>query len=151
MSMQTTSGKSNHAAAAAMIRAELKRRGFKCSVTSESYSMGNSVRVRIVGDLMPATVKAINAYCDQFQYGHFDGMIDCYEYSNRRDDLPQSKYVHVEIEYSEAIKSEVKAYLANIGNMEDYERRNLEWPVLNGSWGSFWTKRKPHVRAEVQP
>ena len=29
----------------------------------------------------------------QFCYGHFDGMIDSYEYSNSRNDIPQVQFI----------------------------------------------------------
>jgi hypothetical protein len=129
---------SNHAAAAAAIRAELKRHGIRARVTSESFSMGDAVRVRIQQDVLPAVREAIEAFAGQYQYGHFDGMQDLYEYSNRRDDLPQVKYVSVSVDYSDALIEAAKAYAG-----EAY------WPAINGRWGDFWRDRKPRVRLEV--
>lgn len=83
-----------HAAAAAMIRKHIKSLGIAAKVTSESYAGGNSVRVS-VQDLDPATTKKIEEFANQFQYGHFDGMQDLYEYSNSRNDIPQVKFVFV--------------------------------------------------------
>ena len=77
-----------HAKAAKMIRQELKKHGIKATVKSESYSMGSSINIRIMQDLLPAAIKQIKEFADQFQQGHFNGMEDIYEYSNSRDDLP---------------------------------------------------------------
>lgn len=138
---------SNHAAAAAAIRAQLKKAGIKARVRSRSFSMGDAVDVDIYADLMPAARKEVEAFVDQFQYGHFDGSDDSYRYSNHRDDLPQVKYAHVNVHYSEEILAAVREYVAGIQGIEEYRRHTYEWPVLNGSWGDFWRDRKPRVRA----
>lgn len=80
------------AAAAKAIRKELKTAfpGVSFSVKSEAYSMGTSVNVYWTDG---PTSKEVNSIIGKYQYGHFDGMIDCYEYSNRREDLPQVKFV----------------------------------------------------------
>lgn len=87
----------NHTAAAKLIRAEIKKRGIKASVRSKSYAGGESITVRIETDMTPAAREAIEAFCSQFQAGHFDGMTDSYDYSNRRSDLPQVRHVFVEV------------------------------------------------------
>lgn len=81
-----------HAAAAKMIRAELKAAfpNIKFKVQSESYSMGNSVNVYWT-DGVPAA--EVNTIIKKYQEGHFDGMTDSYEFSNIRKDLPQAKFV----------------------------------------------------------
>lgn len=138
---------SNHAAAAAAIRAELKKHGLKARVRSRSFSMGDAVDVDVYADLMPAARKEVEAFCGQFQYGHFDGMQDLYEASNRRADLPQSKFVHVTVHYSDEIKAAAREYIAGISGIEEWRRDQYEWMALNGSWGDFWRDRKPRVRA----
>lgn len=84
---------SSQAQAAKAIRAELKVafKGVKFSVTSESYSMGDSVSVSWTNGPSRAEVDAIT---DKYQEGHFNGMIDSYEYSNKRADIPQVMFVH---------------------------------------------------------
>ena len=62
----------------------------KFSVTSSNFAGGNSVDVD--WNLGPTTDE-IEKFISQYQYGHFDGMIDMYEYSNIRKDIPQAKYV----------------------------------------------------------
>lgn len=138
---------SRQAAAAKMIRQELQRNGVRGSVTSESFAGGNAVRVRIEQDVLPAVYEQIRSFAGQFQYGHFDGMHDIYEYSNGREDIPQAKYVSVEIEYSAEIKAAAREYVMSyFGEENGYRIDDLVWQVLNGSRGHFWRDRKPRVR-----
>jgi len=76
----------------------------KFTVTSESYSGGNSVRVGYT-DFIPTT--EIDKLLSKFQYGHFDGMTDMYEYSNKVEGIPQVKYLFVERKMSEMVKNEL--------------------------------------------
>ena len=84
--------KSNHARAAQMIRKELKDRfpGVKFSVRSSSYSGGSAVHIRSEPRVDRQEVMAI---VGKYQYGHFDGMTDMYEYSNTDDSIPQVQFV----------------------------------------------------------
>jgi hypothetical protein len=125
----------NHAAAAKLIRAELARHGIPALVTSKVYSGGSSITARIQKDIVPATRKAIEAFANRFQYGHFNGMTDSYEYSNRNESLPQVRFVFVEVNYSDELIEASKAYAG--------ERF---WQAISGVWGNFWRDRKPHVR-----
>jgi len=130
---------STHAAAAKMIRAELKRHGIRARVTSKSYAGGNSVDVHLTDEL-PATIAKVQEYVNQFQYGRFDGMQDLYEYTNRNSDLPQVKYAFVHVRYSDEIRKAAEA---------EAERMQLPdaWLVLSGRIGNFWTSRKPRISA----
>ncbi len=130
---------SSHAGAAKLIRAELKKRSIKGRVNSKSYSGGNSITVTIEQDINPEAVKSISDFCDQFEYGHFDGMDDSYHYSNRRDDIPQVKFMFVSVDYSEKIRQAAKDYIANINGIGDYEQDHYSRMALSGSWGDFWT------------
>lgn len=138
---------SSHAAAAKMIRAELKKQGIKARVRARTASMMTAVDVTILQDVLPATLKQIEVFVGQFEYGHFDGMTDCYEYSNSRDDIPQVKFAHVSVEYSDELKAAAKAYVAEINGIDEWERDRYEWLVIQGTWGDFWTSRKPRQRA----
>lgn len=84
--------KSSHAAASAAIKAELQKAfpGVKFSVKSESYSMGDSVGIHWTDGPTADDVIKISG---KYQYGSFNGMEDIYEYTNRRNDIPQTKYV----------------------------------------------------------
>ena len=46
----------------------------------------------------------VNEIIKKYQYGHFNGMEDIYEYSNSRDDIPQAKFVFVNRTMSELTK-----------------------------------------------
>lgn len=85
---------SNHAAAAAMIRQYMRANGFVGRVRADSYAGGSSVNI-YVEDLPPARRAELEAYAGQFEYGHFDGMQDLYEFSNVREDIPQVRFVFV--------------------------------------------------------
>ncbi len=136
---------SEHAAAAKQIRAELKKNGIKASVRASTGSMTSSITVTIQQDLIPAAIAEIKDFCNQYQMGHFDGMTDMYEYSNRRD-LPQVKFVFVNIDYSDELRAEVAEYVASIGGIEAHEQDRYQHIVMNGTWGDFWATRKPRVR-----
>ena len=74
------------------IRAELKKAfpSIKFRVRSSNFAGGDSVSVGWVNGPTGDSVEEITA---KYQYGHFDGMYDIYEYSNNIEGLPQAKYV----------------------------------------------------------
>jgi len=86
--------KTRAAETAKEIRKELKVNfpNVKFQVKSSTYSGGNSVDI-YYEDAVPT--KAIEAVVNKYQQGHFNGMEDIYEYSNRNEDIPQVKYVMV--------------------------------------------------------
>lgn len=153
------------ARAAKLIRGHLRKNGIKANVRSSNFSMGNSVTVK-VSDLTPVALNAVQTYCAQYQYGHFDGMTDVYEYSNGNDDIAQAKYVSVSCEYSDTLRQPAWEWLcSHIDGMEDapqsweearyfynesekYDGAMLLWHVLNGrrDYG-FWASRKPRICA----
>jgi hypothetical protein len=94
---------SDWAQVAKLIKQYCTKKGIKCRTRSESYSMGNSVNATIY-DQTPEVYADVKAYASQFVYGQFNSMEDIYEYSNRRDDLPQSKYVTVDNDHSDELK-----------------------------------------------
>lgn len=136
---------SEHAAAAKAIRTELKANGINARVRASTGSMTSSVNVDIEQDLTPAAIEEIKTFCNRYQMGHFDGMTDMYEYSNRQD-LPQVKFVFVSVKYSEELKAAAAAYIAEINGIEEHEQDRYSWMALNGSWGDFWTAHKPRIR-----
>lgn len=107
-----------YAQAAAMIRAWLKAKGIPAKVTSKGYSMGSSIGVD-VEDLRPPVMQEVKAYAAQFQYGHFDGMQDMYEYSNSRKDIPQAKYVFVNNHLSEALRQKIWSFAVQYFGLQD--------------------------------
>lgn len=102
------------AQAAKAIREELKQAfpGIKFSVTSENFSMGDAVRVSWTDG--PTDNQVTDITC-KYRYGHFNGMEDIYEYSNSRDDIPQTKYITTRREMSEAVKKVRDQYVNDNG------------------------------------
>lgn len=92
---------SSQAQAAAMIRKNLKAAfpHTKFKVTSDSFAGGDSVDISWTDG---PTRKQVEAIANRHEYGSFDGMQDLYEYTNVRDDIPQSKYVQCQRGYSVA-------------------------------------------------
>lgn len=88
--------KTEVAQAAALIRKELKTNlpAVKASVTSKSYSGGNSITVDVTGASDEATA-LIERIVAKYRRGNFDGMTDSYEYNNRNREIPQANYVFV--------------------------------------------------------
>lgn len=97
---------SSHAGAAKLIRQELKALGIPARVTSKTYAGGNSIRIELV-DQPVAIREQVRKLCDKYEYGTFDGMTDCYNVDNRRDDIPQVKYLFVDNVMSDAKRQEV--------------------------------------------
>lgn len=101
-----------------IVKAELKKAfpNVKFSVTSDY----NCVRVSWTNGVTVAMVEAITS---KYKLGHFDGMTDSYEYSNRRDDVPQVDYVFLSRDISEDIYEakfvEYKKYYHDWENLND--------------------------------
>ena len=140
---------SNHAAAAAAIRAELKRRGIAGTVRAHSYSGGSSVNAN-VADLPPGIAAQLDAFCRSYECGSFDSSTDCYDYSNRRADLPQVKFVFVTNHISDQMSARIWDYCrshyglsntdrnAYIPNMDCYGDTLIR-RVFDGRVGDFWS------------
>jgi hypothetical protein len=82
----------------------------KFTVKCSNFAGGNSVHVKYADSIPERFVSDI---VKQFEYGSFNGMIDLYEFTNCRDDIPQVKYVStdrdVSIEFARAILEYIKA------------------------------------------
>ena len=156
-----------------IIRAELKAAGIPATVRSKSYSMGNSVTVTLTDDPMPATVKAVTQELRKYQLGRFDAMTDMYEDSNRRTDIPQTKYLTINVEYSDELYQRAWDFLRNrIAGWENCSAfySELTWRDQNKDTGQcaqqevaevltgrlderlpagkqFWTAAKPRIKA----
>lgn len=86
------------------IREELKKQfpSYKFSVTSDNFAGGNSVHISWTDG---PTTKQIDSIVNKYQYGHFNGMEDIYEYSNNIEGLPQTKYVSTSREINPELKN----------------------------------------------
>jgi hypothetical protein len=146
--------RSTAAKAAAMIRKEIKKNGIKARVTCQNYSGGSSINV-VMNDELPATYDKIEEYAKQFQFGHFNGMTDSYEYSNTRDDIPQVTFVFVDNRYSDKVRASAWEYC--LANHSDATGENLDMiahheriilsQLMNGDWGTWLSSRKVRATA----
>jgi len=116
---------SSHAAAAKAIRAELKAAfpGVAFSVRSDSFAGGNSVDIDWTDGPMRESVEAITR---KYQYGNFNSMEDIYENSNRRDDLPQAKYVMTQRSMSKKTEEDITKKLAEYWGVDMSDARAVE-------------------------
>jgi len=134
---------SDHAAAAKMIRVELKKNGIKARVKASTASMTSSVDIYLTDCLAPWTLKEIEIFCNKFQYGHFDGMVDCYEYSNTNDDLPQVRFVFVHNGRNDDDRQRAYDFLRS--NFAGYENAPTKYEdAANEMFGSEWVSTEVH-------
>jgi hypothetical protein len=110
------------AACADAIREELKKLypDTKFSVRSETFSMGDAVRVSWVDG---QTTKEIDAILSKYQDGYFDGMQDMYVHTHKGD-TPSAKYITTGRTMSEETGAAIKAdaerlYTENIFGCRD--------------------------------
>lgn len=150
MTTQTKRTLSTHAHAAKNIRDFAKSIGVKCKARSESYSMGSSVDW-YVEDLHPDVFGKIDEYARKHQYGHFDGMTDCYEMSNTRSDLPQVKHVFSHNNFSEELKQKAFDWLKEQapGNAENLPENYSEARELNFFTGERDYNHNQNVQNQV--
>ena len=94
---------SMQARAAKIVRTYLKAEGIKGKVTSSASAGTTSIDVTLQ-NAAPSIVAQVTEMAKQYQYGHFDGMTDSYEYSNPIDDLPQVRFVFVKAEFDAEIE-----------------------------------------------
>ncbi len=162
---------SSQAQVAKACRQYMKSINVKASCTSESFAGGTAVDVEY-NDQSPTMHKQITTELSQYQVGSFDGMTDSYNYTNSRDDIPQTKYMHINNRFTDELKQKawdcIRANYAEAKNLTatySYEALNLEriaggmhvdqfmFRFLNGSidtelseqfWASqFWAVKPP--------
>lgn len=114
--------KTESAKCAKTVKNELQKKypNVKISVKSENYSGGDSVNVRIyienIKDMI--TEKEVAKMLAKYEYGQFDGMTDYYEINNSRSDIPQTKYLFINIDYSPSITDRIANDFNNKWNGE---------------------------------
>lgn len=86
---------SEQAQVAKILKEKAKELGLKVKASSKSFAGGDSVTIKVLSGTDEGYAK-LKEYSKQYQYGNFDGMIDLYEMSNVRDDIPQTKYLFVD-------------------------------------------------------
>lgn len=135
--MQANKQISAHAHVAKLCKEFCKSIGVKCSAKSDSYSMGNSVRV-YVENQPPEIIKKLNDELSQYQYGHFDGMTDMYECTNRNDNIPQIKYLFIENRFDDSMKDAAWEYIhAHFDDAAQYSAIRSEVPSNADVWGRW--------------
>lgn len=139
------------------IKQELKAIGIKASVKSQNYSGGDSVNV-YVNDLNPEMNKKVSDICKKYEMGHFDGMTDCYEYSNINNNLvAQAKYIFIENTPTDETIEKILTWLDNKDRHKQFDtdektkeffsdccmsRKNIArrlfrgWDFLGGYWNA---------------
>ena len=90
--------KTEAARCASEIRKVLKSKRIKASVRSSIFAGGDSVRVTFKELMHSKDFRDLKNELDKYQYGKFNGMIDLYEDTNMRNDIPQTKYLTIEYE-----------------------------------------------------
>lgn len=117
------------------IRKELKKAfpNIKFNVRSENYAGGNSITIKYIDGIAPFKVEEL---VSKYKIGSFDGMQDLYEFTNKRDDIPQTKYIFVERKLSESVNKSLMKELCKKYNLEGNEDLGKNF-VFNGDWVNF--------------
>ena len=114
---------------AKLLKAKAKSLKLEVKASSKNFSGGNSVDIKVLKG-SDKSFNELKEYSSQFKSGHFDGMNDIYEYSNSRDDIPQTKYLFIDDDRATQI---LEYYDENIFRTEkkwmwfDNELRCYEW------------------------
>lgn len=116
---------------AKLLKKKAKELGLVATAKSQNYSGGDSVNVRVT-EGSDANLEKLKEYSDQYEYGHFNGMEDIYEYSNTRDDIPQTKYLFVEdFRADQIIKDNLdqtqKRFYEHEFKLNDYDLTSWQW------------------------
>lgn len=107
------------------------------SARSESYSMGSSITV-VCRNVTPEERKQVSALVRKYQYGHFDGMTDSYEYSNRDESLPQVKFAFANFEYSDELREKAAEFASQHLAFAD---EHTPYQILTGAQPcGFWAQ-----------
>jgi len=122
---------SEPARTAQAVRKELKQAfpDIAFRVRSESFSMGDAVRVDYTDGVPDSDVRKIIA---KYEYGQFNGMIDLYEMTNMRHDIPQVKYLTVNREISTDVRNRTERKLADYWGLDVNDDR--AWLDKLGMW-----------------
>jgi hypothetical protein len=88
----------------------------------------------------------LNDELKQYQQGHFNSMEDIYEYSNSRDDVPQTKYLSIDNSYSDEMYQKAWSFLrATFSEAEKYPENYKEVPVHFVCSIAFYLKEELEV------
>ena len=120
-----------HAQTAKAIREELKKAfpNVSFSVKSFSFSMGDDVRIEWTNG---PTTEQIENITKKYEYGTFDGMTDLYEIDNKRNDIPQVKYIITSRTITEDIKEKTAQEIADRFGFDRNDQK--AWMEKLGEW-----------------
>lgn len=128
---------------AKLLKAKAKSLKLEVKASSKNFSGGDSVSIKVLKG-SDKSFNELKEYSSQFEQGHFDGMNDIYEYSNSRDDIPQTKYLFINDERATQI---LEYYDENIFRTEkkwmwfDNELRWYEWvKQIKNEFQDDWQK-----------
>jgi len=132
------------AQAAKQIKAILKKAypTVKFSVKSDTYSNGDHVDVSYTDG---PTAKEVEGKISQFKLGHFDGMTDCYEYSNSREDIPQTKFLFVNRDLSENTKELLKKEIMSMFGIENWNDNECRDKAGDYGYTLIWKAAQDRV------
>lgn len=128
---------STHAACAKAIRKELKALypDTKFRVYCDSI---DSVYVEWENCVTTDTIRGLLA---KYKYGSFDGMTDYYDFNNKRDDIPQVKYIFVKRKITDNIYLAYFEYIKKTyAGGENLTSLDAENPTNDKAW--TWTARE---------
>jgi|TARA_S200002703_G_C3669988_1_gene205695 hypothetical protein len=114
---------------AKLLKSKAKSLKLEVKASSKNFSGGDSVDIKVLKG-SDKSFDELKEYSSQFKQGHFDGMSDIYEYSNSREDIPQTKYLFINDDRAVQI---LEYYDENIFRTEkkwmwfDNELRSYEW------------------------
>lgn len=89
----------------------------KFKVTSKNYAGGNSVDISWNLGVVDSEIEKL---VSEYEYGHFDGMTDMYEFSNVKNDFPQAKFVFAQRNYRS--EQEIENYKLPFRQQKDLYR-----------------------------
>ena len=126
-----------------LLKAKAKSLGLEVRASSKNFSGGNSVDIKVLKG-SDKSLNDLKEYSSQFKEGKFDGMNDIYEYTNSRNDIPQTKYLFIDDDRASEI---LKYYDENIWKTEkkwmwfDNELRSYEWiKQIKDEFKNDWQK-----------
>jgi hypothetical protein len=117
---------SDHAKAAATVRAFLKTKGIQASVRSESFAGGTSLNVTLI-DAKRSQVKMVREMESLFEYGDFNPYTDTYlpKPLDKENTLPKVKYFISQARFSEDMLAHISDWafgdVERIREIKSYE------------------------------
>ena len=121
-----------HVQTAAAIRKELKQNfpNITFSVKSHIFTGGDSVGIHWTDG---PTWDTVNKIVCKYEYGYFNGMIDCYDNNNMRDDIPQVKYVRVDRYMSKETEEKI---IQQLITKYQFTREEINSPYIPRAYAS---------------